>query len=171
MTTCTRFHDGTVSSERVEYYQARAGSIGTVIVECCFIDESGRAFPYATGIDNDEKIAGLAKIARVIKAEGSKAILQIYHGDRMVDPKLIGERTPVAPSALGAEAVADMEVKFGEAVRRTIQAGFDGVEIHGANTYLIRQFGSPNSNQRDDERGGSRDKRARFPLAVLEITR
>lgn len=89
MTTCTGYFDGTVTSELVEYYRARAGSIGTIIVECCFIDDYGLAFPGAIGIDNDEKIAGLAKIAEAIKAEGSKAILQIYHGGRMVDPQLI----------------------------------------------------------------------------------
>ena len=183
MTTCTGYFDGSVTSELVEYYRARAGSIGTIVVECCFIDDLGLAFPGAIGIDNDDKIAGLAKIAAAIKAEGSKAILQIYHGGRMVEPKLIGGRTPVAPSALAAprdgaatpqalttQEVAEMVVKFGEAVRRAIQAGFDGVEIHGANTYLIQQFYSPNSNQRDDEWGGSRDNRARFPLAVLDIT-
>ncbi|MEJ8324753.1 flavocytochrome c [Kosakonia sacchari] len=183
MTTCTGYFDGTVSSELVEYYRARAGSIGTIIVECCFVDDLGLAFPGAIGIDNDEKIAGLAKIAAAIKAEGSKAILQIYHGGRMVEPKLIGGRTPVGPSAIAAPrdgaatpvALTTAEVegmigKFGEAVRRAIQAGFDGVEIHGANTYLIQQFFSPNSNQRDDEWGGSRDNRAKFPLAVLDIT-
>ncbi|MFK3660222.1 flavocytochrome c [Scandinavium sp. NPDC088450] len=183
MTTCTGYFDGTVTSELVEYYRVRAGSIGTIIVECCFIDDLGLAFPGAIGIDNDEKIAGLAKIAAAIKAEGSKAILQIYHGGRMVDPKLIGGRTPVGPSAVAAprdgaatpvalttEEVAGMVTKFGDGVRRAIQAGFDGVEIHGANTYLIQQFFSPNSNQRDDEWGGSRDNRAKFPLAVLDIT-
>lgn len=183
MTTCTGYFDGTVTEELVEYYRVRAGSIGTIVVECCFIDDLGLAFPGAIGIDNDEKIAGLAKIASAIKAEGSRALLQIYHGGRMVDPKLIGGRTPVAPSALAAprdgaatpnalttEEVAGMVGKFGDAVRRAIQAGFDGVEIHGANTYLIQQFYSPNSNQRDDEWGGSRDSRAKFPLAVLDIT-
>ncbi|MCY3186064.1 flavocytochrome c, partial [Acinetobacter baumannii] len=148
-----------------------------------FIDDYGLAFPGAIGIDNDEKIAGLAKIAEAIKAEGSKAILQIYHGGRMVDPQLIGGRQPVAPSAiaapregaampraLGGEEVEGRIAKFGDGVRRAILAGFDGVEIHGANTYLIQQFYSPNSNQRDDEWGGSRDNRARFPLAVLDIT-
>ena len=183
MTTCTGYFDGTVTSELVEYYRARAGSIGAIIVECCFIDDYGLAFPGAIGIDNDEKVAGLAKIAAAIKAEGSKAILQIYHGGRMVDPQLIGGRQPVAPSAIAAprdgaatpralsgEEVEGMIAKFGEGVRRAIQAGFDGVEIHGANTYLIQQFYSPNSNQRDDEWGGSRDNRARFPLAVLDIT-
>lgn len=102
MTTCTGYFDGTVTSELVEYYRARAGSIGTIIVECCFIDDYGLAFPGAIGIDNDEKIAGLAKIAEAIKAEGSKAILQIYHGGRMVDPQLIGGRQPVAPHCRAA---------------------------------------------------------------------
>lgn len=101
MTTCTGYFDGTVTSELVEYYRARAGSIGTIIVECCFIDDYGLAFPGAIGIDNDEKWLA-AKIAAAIKAEGSKAILQIYHGGRMVDPQLIGGRQPVAPSAIAA---------------------------------------------------------------------
>lgn len=74
------------------------------------------------------------------------------------------------PRALSGEEVEGMIAKFGDGVRRAILAGFDGVEIHGANTYLIQQFYSPNSNQRDDEWGGSRDNRARFPLAVLDIT-
>ncbi|WP_226093193.1 flavocytochrome c [Dickeya oryzae] len=183
MTTCTGFYDGTVTRELVEYYQVRAGSIGAVIVECCFIDDKGLAFPGAIGIDHDNKIAGLAKIASAIREKGSKAILQIYHGGRMVEPKLIGGRSPVGPSAVAAprdgaavplaltgEDVEAMIAKFGEGVRRAIEAGFDGVEIHGANTYLIQQFYSPNSNQRTDEWGGSRDNRARFPLAVLDIT-
>lgn len=183
MTTCTGFYDGTVTRELVEYYQVRAGSIGAVIVECCFIDDKGLAFPGAIGIDHDNKITGLAKIASAIKEKGSKAILQIYHGGRMVEPKLIGGRSPVGPSAVAAprdgaavplaltgEEVEVMIAKFGEGVRRAIEAGFDGVEIHGANTYLIQQFYSPNSNLRTDEWGGSRDNRARFPLAVLDIT-
>lgn len=183
MTTCTGFYDGTVTSELVEYYRDRAGSIGTVIVECAFIDPKGPAFPGAIGIDSDNKISGLSKIAAAIKSKGSKAILQIYHGGRMVEPELIGGKTPVGPSAIAApregattpqaltaEEVEVMITKFGDAVNRAIKAGFDGVEIHGANTYLIQQFYSPNSNQRDDKWGGSRDNRARFPLEVLEIT-
>jgi len=183
MTTCTGFYDGTVTSELVEYYRDRAGSIGTIIVECCFIDRLGPAFPGAIAIDSDNKIAGLKKIADAIKSKGSKAILQIYHGGRMVEPELIGGRTPVAPSAIAApregattpkelsgEEVDVMITKFGDAVNRAIKAGFDGVEIHGANTYLIQQFYSPNSNQRTDKWGGDRDKRATFPLEVLEIT-
>jgi len=183
MTTCAGFFDGGVTGDLVEYYRSRAGTIGTVIVECCFIDPKGPAFPGAIAIDSDNKIPGLARIASAIKSKGSKAILQIYHGGRMVEPELIGGKTPVAPSAIAApregattpqaltgEEVEVMITKFGDAVNRAIKAGFDGVEIHGANTYLIQQFYSPNSNQRDDKWGGSRDNRARFPLEVLEIT-
>lgn len=183
MTTCSGFFDGSVTKELIEYYEQRAGSIGTVIVECCFVDDKGLAFPGAIGIDKDDKIEGLAKIATAIKARGSKAVLQIYHGGRMVEPRFIGGATPVAPSALAApragaatpvaltgDEVEEMVGKFGDAVYRAIQAGFDGVEIHGANTYLIQQFYSPNSNQRTDKWGGSRDKRAQFPLAILNIT-
>jgi len=184
MTTCAGFFEGIVNAELIEYYRARAGSIGTVIVESCFIDDKGPAFPGAIGIDDDDKISGLAKIAQAIKEKGSKAILQIYHGGRMVSPALISGRTPIAPSAIAAPRegapepaalstaeVESMIAKFGDAVRRAIQAGFDGAELHGANTYLIQQFYSPNSNQRQDKWGGSRDNRAKFPLAVLDTAR
>ena len=183
MTTCSGFYEGSVTHDLIEYYRARAGEIGTIIVECGFVDNKGLAFPGAIGLDNDDKIEGLAKVAKAIKEKGSKAVIQVYHGGRMVDPKLIGGQSPVGPSAIAAprpgaatpieltaEEVEQMIDKFGQAVRRAIQAGFDGVEIHGANTYLIQQFYSPNSNQRNDKWGGSRDNRALFPLAILDIT-
>jgi fumarate reductase flavoprotein subunit len=183
MTTCSGFYEGSVTHDLIEYYRARAGEIGTIIVECGFVDNKGLAFPGAIGLDSDDKIEGLAKIAQAIKENGSKAVIQVYHGGRMVEPKLIGGQSPVGPSAIAAprpgaatpiELTADevdqMIDKFGQAVRRAIQAGFDGVEIHGANTYLIQQFYSPNSNQRNDKWGGSRDNRAQFPLAILDIT-
>lgn len=183
MTTCSGFYDGSVTHDLIEYYRARSGTIGTIIVECGFVDDKGLAFPGAIGLDSDDKIEGLAKIAKVIKEKGSKAIIQVYHGGRMVEPKLIGGQSPVGPSAIAAprpnaptpialtaEEVDEMIDKFGQAVRRAIQAGFDGVEIHGANTYLIQQFYSPNSNQRNDKWGGNRDNRTRFPLAILDVT-
>jgi len=182
MTTCSGFHDGSVPQDLVEYYGKRAQGLGAVIVECCFIEPLGPAFPGALGIDNDKKIPGLARIATAIKQQGALAILQIYHGGRMVEPELIGGKTPVAPSAvaaaregatvpraLEAQEIDALITKFGDAVNRAIKAGFDGVEIHGANTYLIQQFFSPHSNRRDDQWGGDREKRSRFPLAVLDI--
>jgi fumarate reductase flavoprotein subunit len=183
MTTCSGFYDGSVTHDLIEYYRVRSGEIGAIIVECGFIDNKGLAFPGAIGLDSDDKIEGLAKIAQAIKDQGSKAIIQVYHGGRMVEPKLIGGQSPVGPSAIAAprpnaampielttDEVDEMIDKFGQAVRRAILADFDGVEIHGANTYLIQQFYSPNSNQRNDKWGGSRDNRTRFPLAILNIT-
>lgn len=183
MTSCSAFYDGTVTKEMLEYYRARAGLLGAVIVESGFIDNKGPAFPGALGVDSDDKIEGLAKLSSAVKGQGSKAILQIYHGGRMVDPALIGGRAPVAPSAvaapragapvpaaLSADEVEEMIEKFGDAVCRAAKAGFDGVELHGANTYLLQQFYSPNSNMRTDKWGGSREKRTAFPLAVLDIT-
>lgn len=183
MTTCSGFYDGSVTHDLIEYYRVRSGKIGTIIVECGFVDDRGLAFPGAIGLDSDDKIEGLAKIAQAIKENGSKAVIQVYHGGRMVEPKLIGGRDPVGPSAIAAPRpyapkpveltaveVDEMIDKFGHAVHRAIQAGFDGVEVHGANTYLIQQFYSPNSNQRMDKWGGSRDNRAEFPLAVLDVT-
>ncbi|OCG08084.1 flavocytochrome c [Gilliamella sp. wkB178] len=183
MTTCSGSHDGSVTQDLIEYYRARAGEIGTIIVECGFVDDKGLAFPGAIGLDSDAKIEGLAKVAQAIKEKGSKAVIQVYHGGRMVEPKLIRDQSPMGPSAIAAPRpnaptpielttaeVDEMLDKFGQAVRRAIQAGFDGIEIHGANTYLIQQFYSPNSNQRTDKWGGGRDNRALFPLAVLDIT-
>lgn len=182
MTTCSGFYDGSVTSELVEYYRQRASDAAAVIVECCFVEDNGPAFPGAIGIDSDYKVEGLTKIADAVKAQGAKAILQIYHGGRMSEPLLIGGRQPVSagdipiprdgaatPRALKTQEVYDMVEKFGQAVHRAIRAGFDGVEIHGANTYLIQQFFSPHANRRDDEWGGDREKRSRFPLAVLDI--
>ena len=78
MTTCTGYYDGTVTSELVEYYRARAGSIGTIIVECCFVDDLGLAFPGAIGIDNDEKIAGLALGFYVVDNEPIGFLLGVF---------------------------------------------------------------------------------------------
>lgn len=184
MTTCTGFYDGTITEDTLDYYEARAGGIGAIIVESCYFEKRGAAFPGALGIDTDDCIEGLAKIARVIKGKGSKAILQIHHGGRMIEPKLIAGEIPVAPSAIRAQRDAMVEPKelsheeienfiyhFGQAVLRSIKAGYDGVEIHGANTFLIQQFFSPNSNQRNDKWGGDREKRIQFALSILATTK
>ncbi|KES14231.1 NADH:flavin oxidoreductase, Old Yellow Enzyme family, partial [Gilliamella apicola SCGC AB-598-I20] len=84
MTTCSGFYEGSVTHDLIEYYRARAGEIGTIIVECGFVDNKGLAFPGAIGLDNDDKIEGLAKVAQAIKEKGSKAVIQVYHGGRMV---------------------------------------------------------------------------------------
>ncbi|WP_108651345.1 NADH-dependent flavin oxidoreductase [Dongshaea marina] len=181
MTIQSAFFDGGVTQEMIAYYASRAGDAGAVIVESAFVENYGRAFPGALGIDTDSKIAGLKKLAESIKAKGSKAILQIYHAGRMADPEYNGGHQPISASPVAAlrdnaqtplemteDQIEAMIESFRHAFRRAILAGFDGVEIHGANTYLIQQFFSPHSNRRTDQWGGDIEKRTRFPLAVLQ---
>ncbi|MDU9352104.1 flavocytochrome c [Staphylococcus warneri] len=181
MTIQAGYFDGSVTSEMIDYYQFRSGDAAAIIVESCFVEDHGRGFPGAIGVDSDEKIEGLAKLAEGIKEKGSKAILQIYHAGRMANPKLNAGEQPISASpitALRPDAATPREMTttqieqmidyFGDATRRAIQAGFDGVEIHGANTYLLQQFFSPHSNRRQDEWGGSREKRTKFPVEVLK---
>ncbi|GAB7260457.1 hypothetical protein DaDZ19_21240 [Dickeya ananatis] len=165
----------------ITYYGSRSGDASAIIVESAFVENYGRAFPGALGIDTDSKVAGLKKLADAIKSKGSKAILQIYHAGRMANPEYNGGHQPISASPVAAlrdNAETPLEMtevqietmieNFGHATRRAIQAGFDGVEIHGANTYLIQQFFSPHSNRRNDKWGGSIEKRTTFPLAILE---
>ncbi len=184
MTIQSAFFDGGVTEEMINYYAARSGDAGAVIVESAFVENYGRAFPGALGIDTDSKITGLRKLAEAIKAKGSKAILQIYHAGRMANPEFNGGHQPISASPVAAlrdnaetplqmtqEQIEEMIECFGDAVNRAILAGFDGVEIHGANTYLIQQFFSPHSNRRTDKWGGNIEKRTTFPLAVLAKTK
>ncbi|CAM2858162.1 flavocytochrome c [Vibrio rarus] len=181
MTIQSAFFDGGVTQEMIDYYAARSGEAGAVIVESAFVENYGRAFPGALGINSDKHIAGLTKLATAIKEKGSKAILQIYHAGRMANGEFNGGHQPISASAVAAlrdnaetplamseEQIEAMIDNFAQAVNRAIVAGFDGVEIHGANTYLIQQFFSPHSNRRTDKWGGDREKRSAFPLAVLE---
>jgi urocanate reductase len=181
MTTESAFFDGSVTQEMIDYYALRSGDAAAIIVESAFVENYGRAFPGALGIDNDNKIEGLKQLAEAIKAKGSKAIIQIYHAGRMANPEYNGGHQPVSASPIAAlrnDAVTPLEMTseqiesmielFAQAVKRAILANFDGVEIHGANTYLIQQFFSPHSNQRTDKWGGNIENRAAFPLAILK---
>jgi 2,4-dienoyl-CoA reductase-like NADH-dependent reductase (Old Yellow Enzyme family) len=119
-----------------------------------------------------------------MRAEGGLAILQIYDGGRIAKPELIGEQglraaSAVAslrpgartPRAMTADEVENLIVSFGDAASRARKAGFDGVEIHGANHYAVHQFFSPRANHRVDNWGGTLSKRMNFPLAVAQAVR
>ncbi len=184
MTTQSADTKGCVSDELVNYYRDRAKDVAAIVVECGYIQPNGMAFPGGVGLSSDDHIAGLARISEAIKEQGALPIMQIYHGGRMVRPELIGGQQPVAPSAVAAcrqgcavprelttAQIERMIADFGATAERAIKAGFSGVEIHGANTYLIQQFFSPHSNRRDDYWGGDIEKRARFPLAVVDAVK
>ncbi|MCP3762733.1 NADH-dependent flavin oxidoreductase [Domibacillus sp. A3M-37] len=184
MTNTAAYDNGEVSDEELAYYRARSGGVGTVITACTYVKRNGQGFPGEFGADSDELIPSLKRLATTIQEEGAKAILQIFHGGRMCPPELLPDGQPISPSAVAAERddamvpremtpeeIAEMVQAFGETTRRAIEAGFDGVEIHGANTYLLQQFFSPHSNRRTDKWGGTLEKRLAFPLAVVEAVK
>lgn len=180
MTTFSANEDGTVSDAELSYYKKRAKEVGMVITATTYVAPSGKGFQGEFAAYNKSFLPSLKKLAETIKGEGALAILQIFHAGRMALPDEIPGGQPISASAVAAErpgAVVPKEMTeaeiqelikaFGETTKLAIEAGFDGVEIHGANTYLLQQFISPHSNRREDFWGGSRDKRRNFPLAVI----
>ena len=181
MTEQMAFQDGTVSLEEINYMQQRAGGVGLLITPVAYINKEGKGFEGQLGADDDNKIAGLSKLAFAIKSRGAKAILQIFSAGRMTNSHITRGLKPVSASAIAAprkgaecprelsqDEVVNTIKDFAEATRRAIKAGFDGVELHGANTYLLQQFVSPHSNQRTDQWGGSLEKRLSFPMTVID---
>ncbi|WP_160726071.1 NADH-dependent flavin oxidoreductase [Bacillus sp. USDA818B3_A] len=181
MTNFSSNPDGTVTDAEVKYYARRSGGIGMVITACTYVTANGKGFSGEFGGDKDEFIPSLRQLAEGIKEQGAKAVLQIFHGGRQCPPELVPNGEIVSASAVPSEGegkpvpreLTDQEIEsiihdFGETTRRAIEAGYDGVEIHGANGYLIQQFFSPHSNRREDRWGGSIEKRLSFPLAVVD---
>lgn len=174
---------GYVSEEDLAYYERRSDSVGMAITGSAYIHPLGQAFSSSYSAAEDDKIEGLSRLAKAMKSKGALAVLQLYHGGRMVPPYLVNEQ-PVAPSAvMGSHgivveprALSNSEIEeiiseFLSAVERAIKAGFDGVELHGANTYLIQQFVSPHSNRRHDKWGGSVNNRMRFAKTLVKKTK
>jgi len=181
MTTSSANTDGTVSEAELSYYKTRSKGVGMVITATTYVRPSGKGFSGQFAAFNDSFLPGLKKLAETIKGEGALAILQIFHAGRMAIPAEIpGGQTLSAssvaslrsgatiPRTMTEAEIQDTIKAFGETTKLAIEAGFDGVEIHGANTYLLQQFFSPHSNRREDKWGGSVEKRMNFPLAVIE---
>ncbi|WP_078427336.1 NADH-dependent flavin oxidoreductase [Alkalihalobacterium alkalinitrilicum] len=181
MTNFASEPNGMVSEEELAYYRERTGGIGAVITAVAYVTRDGKGFTNEISADSDEMIPGLRRLADTLKGEGAKAILQIFHAGRMAPPELLEDGQSVSASAVAAlrpglvtpRELTEAEIEtiiqaFGDATRRAIEAGFDGIEIHGANTYLIQQFFSPHSNRRTDKWGGTLEKRMTFPLAVID---
>ncbi|SFF44632.1 2,4-dienoyl-CoA reductase [Paenibacillus algorifonticola] len=183
MTTCSSNPDGTVPDDELAYYSRRSAGPGIVVTACVYVSRNGKGFPGEFGADTDEMIPSLKRLADAIKSRGAKAILQIFHGGRSCFPGLVPndelvsassiaqQEDGIVPRELTEEEIKSIIADFGEATRRAIEAGFDGVEIHGANGYLLQQFYSPASNVRTDDWGGSVHKRLAFPLYVVEAVK
>ncbi|NLR30931.1 oxidoreductase [Levilactobacillus tujiorum] len=182
--------DGYITPDTLDYYHARAKSGGLVMTEYMYVTETGGpAMTWKRGREqlaayDDKFLPQLKKLAQAMKYSGSKAIMQIAHTGREANYRAMQGEKVYAPTGLedGSDfpfldykvhSLSDDQIKeiiagFGQAAKRAIDAGFDGVEIHGANHYLIQQFVSAYSNQRTDHWGGSAEKRMNFPLAVVK---
>jgi 2,4-dienoyl-CoA reductase-like NADH-dependent reductase (Old Yellow Enzyme family) len=180
MTNSSSSEHGEVTPEELEYYRVRSGGVGAVITACANVLPGGQVFKTAIGADQDSHIPGLRQLAKTIQAEGAKAILQLFHAGRIGTPANSEDGQLISASAVAAEredavtprAMTETEIQnmieaFGQATRRAIEADFDGIEIHGANGYLVQQFLSPHANVRTDQWGGTPEKRMAFPLAVI----
>jgi 2,4-dienoyl-CoA reductase-like NADH-dependent reductase (Old Yellow Enzyme family) len=171
----------------VDHYAQRAG-IGLIVTEGTYPVHGSQAFVGQPGIVTDEQVAGWRRVADAVHARGGRIVMQVMHGGRVTHPEINGGRRVEAPSAIAIDGVArtatgkfaypvphaltTAEVRervqtFVDASRRAIEAGLDGVELHGANGYLLHEFLSPASNRREDSYGGSPENRARFVVEVV----
>lgn len=170
-----------------EYYEQRS-SAGLIISEATNISSIARAYLNTPGIWNQDQIEGWQNVTEKVHKKGGKIFLQLWHTGRISHPDFHNGEFPVAPSPISAggsvftkngfqervtpRELSNKEVKdtiqdYKNAAKNAIKAGFDGVEIHGANGYLIDQFICDGSNQRSDEYGGSIKNRIRFPLEII----
>jgi N-ethylmaleimide reductase len=179
--------DGVPTELTADYYVQRA-SLGLVITEGTQPSADGQGYLLTPGVHNEEQAAGWRRTADAVHAAGGHLIVQLMHVGRMAHPDNTPHgRQPVAPSAVRPEAgmftaagvlpvpepraLSTAEVRatvddFRHAAGLAVAAGADGVEIHGANGYLVHQFLSSNANVRDDEYGGSLEGRGRFAVEV-----
>jgi 2,4-dienoyl-CoA reductase-like NADH-dependent reductase (Old Yellow Enzyme family) len=168
--------EGAVTDKLIGFYVRRSAALGLLIVEHAYISRFGKLSPKQLGIYDDGLIFGLEKLADSIHAVGTPVVVQITHAGGVANEKLVGTK-PGGPSATGktreltADEIASIVEEFTTAARRAIEAGFDGVELHGAHGFLLNQFFSPLLNKRRDEYGGSLEDRMRFPLMVVKKVR
>ncbi len=188
MTRCRTTQPGNIPNAEMARYYAQRASAGLIVSEATQISPQGQGYSFTPGIYSDAQIAGWRIVTDAVHQAGGRIFLQLWHVGRMSHASFHNGGVPVAPSAISPEAqvwVADEhgvggmvdcpvpralsreEIKgvvadYAQAARNAIAAGFDGVEVHGANGYLIDQFLRSTSNQRDDDYGGSIANRIRF---------
>jgi 2,4-dienoyl-CoA reductase-like NADH-dependent reductase (Old Yellow Enzyme family) len=184
LTTNSSHDDGTAAENELEFVRRRAASgFGTTISSAAYVEQDGRSWQ-GIGAAHDGHLSSLNRLAEAMRAAGGLAILQIYDGGRIAKPELMGEQCLRAASAVASlrpgaktpramtpDEVGNLIASFGEAASLARKAGFDGVEVHGANHYAVHQFFSPRANHRVDHWGGTLSKRMNFPLAVAQAVR
>ena len=176
--------DGRVTPPLVQIYEDLArGGIGLTISSYMYVQRIGQQALGQIGVDSDDRVAGLAALAEATHRHGGKIVAQIVHCGGQADRRNNGGLQPVAPSAiecpgyavppreLTIDEIQEVITDFASAACRVQDAGYDGVQLHGAHGYLLSQFLSPLRNQRNDDYGGSLENRARFCMEVYRAVR
>ena len=179
---------GSIPNEMMATYYRQRASAGLIISEATGISVEGLGWPAAPGIWSEEQVEGWKLVTDAVHEEGGKIVLQMWHMGRLVHPDFLGGNPPVSASAtkapghahtfegrkdyeqareLSVEEIARVVEDYRHAAKNAKKAGFDGVQLHGANGYLVDQFLRDSTNLREDEYGGSPENRTRFLREVL----
>ncbi len=178
-----------IPNEMMADYYAQRATAGLILTEATSIDPMGVGYADTPGIWSQEQITGWQKVTEAVHAKDGRIFLQLWHVGRISDPYFLNGQTPVAPSAIASaghvsllrpqrqfvtpraletQEVVEIIEKYKRAARNAKEAGFDGVEAHAANGYLIDQFLQTKTNKRTDIYGGSVENRARFLLQIVD---
>lgn len=177
--------DGYVTDKQVDLYAALSkGGVGLIITGITYVHNSGEFSKFQNSIVGDEFIDGLKRLTSVAHRWGAKIAVQLFHAGREARFPKLSDGVPIAPSFLEADpyfksgyrAMAEDEIwkivdAFGNGAKRAREAGFDGVQIHGAHAYLLSQFLSPYTNRRDDKWGGDLENRLRLHCEIYQNIR
>jgi N-ethylmaleimide reductase len=186
---------GDIPNDLMAEYYAQRASAGLIITEATHVSPQAVGYVWVPGMWTEAQVEGWKNVVGKVHAAGGKIVSQLFHTGRMSHPYFQSGNTPVAPSssipvgqtalvvgyhgevisvplgepvALSDEGIADVQAQFAHAVRNAKAAGFNGVEIHAANGYLLEQFLNPNVNQRTDRWGGTAENRMRLTLDVID---
>ncbi|MEU9942820.1 alkene reductase [Streptomyces lavendulae] len=187
--TRSRAGEGGVATALVSEYYTQRASAGLLISEGIQPSAVGQGYPFTPGLHSTEQVAAWRQVTDSVHAAGGRIFAQLMHSGRIGHPSLLPDGlVPVAPSAVAAQGqlftgdgmkdfvtpheltgaeVRETVADYARAARNAVEAGFDGVELHGANGYLIHQFLAPGSNLRTDEWGGPVENRIRFAVEVV----
>lgn len=174
------------TEDMAQYYARRSGA-GLIVTEGTIIREDARGYSHVPGIFTEAHIAGWRKVTEKVHENGGHLFVQLWHVGRVSHPDFLGGALPVAPSAtemsgqlnrarhlsfgksraLEVTEIQGLVASFAQAAKNAMLAGFDGIELHGANGYLIDQFLHFHTNQRQDLYGGTAENNARFPLEIV----
>ncbi len=188
MTRSRAAAEGMVPTDLTAQYYAQRASAALIVTEGTQPSAAGQGYLTTPGIHTPEQVEGWRKVAEAVHAEDGRIFLQVMHVGRVAHADNKAGAETIAPSAIAApgemftlggmlpmalprevrtEEIPGLVEEFAQAARNAVEAGLDGIEVHGANGYLVHQFLAPSTNQRNDEYGGSPENRARFAIEVV----